>query len=300
MTKKNDIKEEKKEEKTVEKKKEELAKTFGLSLSDVEHFKLDNGHEFFKFKDPKDQTYRVIEHIDYNTSMNDVFKNTQDNLSSAKTDDANTNARNIYDYNVKNKNTELELVTITDIKNDEFKYRKKFRELPTRIFKQVQLLIKNHKKLNLRYINIDYGFGINEDGVVIDVNLDFVNGKANFKSAEVVKYDDKEITVDENNIVVEFSDAELDAICDTITVVDELPVVEDAKEIDVKGEKINSGIIAEGYKDPSIINNINISANQKIIYKAIISHLTKRLKKNKEKSKAKQYVLKKNDDKRAA
>lgn len=297
MATEKDLKEEK--TKDTEQKKEELAKTFGLSLKDIEHFKLDNGHEFFKFKDPKDQTFRIIEHRDYNTSMNDSFKSTQDNLESAKTSDASNNARSIYDYNVKNKNIELKLVTITDIKNDEFKYRKKFRELPTRIFKKVQLLIKSHKQLNLRYINIDYGFGINEDGVVIDCNLDFVKGTANFKSAEVVKYDDKEITVDDNNIVVTFSDAELDAICDNLTVVDDLPIVENAKDIEIKGERINTGIIAEGYKDNNVLANNNITQSQRNIYMAIVKHLAKRLAKNKEKTKPIQYVLKYNENRAA-
>ena len=280
-------KEEKKEQKTVEEEKKDLAQTFGLSLEDIEHFKLDNGHEFFKFKDPKDQSIRVIEHIDYNTNMNDMFKNTQNDLSSAKTNDASSNARNIYEYNVKNKNLEVNLVTITDIKNNEFTFKRKMRSLPTRIYKQVQLLMKAHKKLRIHYICLDYGFGINDDGTVIDVNLDFVNGKANFKTAEVVKYNDKEVTVDENNYVVELTEEDLDAICEEITITDDEPVVEESKEIEVKGEKIDTKLIVDAYKDPTVVEKDTISKKKQDMYKAIINHLTKRIQKSK--NKAKQY-----------
>ena len=294
-------KEEKKNEpKTIEEEKKDLAQTFGLSLEDIEHFKLDNGHEFFKFKDPKDQSIKVIEHIDYNTNMNDMFKNTQNNLSSAKTNDASINARNIYDYNVKNKNLEVNLVTITDIRNNEYTFKSKMREpsISTRISKQVQALIKAHEeeRLNIRYISLDYGFGIDQDGVVIDVNYDFVNSKANFKTAEVVKYNDKEITVDENNYVVELTDEEVDAICDQITVTEDEPVVEEAKNIEINGEQLNTKIIAEAYKDPSIINNNSISKKQQSMYRRIIDRLAKRFNNNKTNTKAKQFVLTNNNN----
>lgn len=286
---------EKNKEKDKQEKLEEVAKVYGLSLKDIEHIKLENGHEFFKFKDPKDQSIKMIEHTDYNTNMSDVFKNEQNTLSDGKTKDENVNAKNIYG-NLENKNKELNLITITEFRSNEFKYKRIIRTLKSNIRKQLIALISKRKELNLEYINIEYGIGINEDGEVLDPQVDNINRKINIKSAEVVKYDDKTINVDQDNYEVELKDEELDSIIDEIVVVDDEPIVEEPKDMNVGGEKINTKVIVDAYNNEDILNSNEISDKQKNIYSLIIKSLKNKL----TKKATKKLVLNNNNNNRAA
>ena len=104
-----------------EEQKASLAKTFGLDLSDIEHVKLENGKEFFKFIDPETREVKMVENLEHNSSMMSSFESVQQELSFFQGKDQKKNARDIYEYNMKNKNIELKLVSLSELKNNKYR-----------------------------------------------------------------------------------------------------------------------------------------------------------------------------------
>ena len=283
-----------------EEKKKEIAKAFGLNLEDIQHYKLDNGHEIFKFADSKDQSIKLIENIDYGTNMEDLFKGTQNSLTSAQTDDSKGNARDIYMHNLNQKNMELKLITIAEFKANKWKYKRVLRNMSTRIRTQIKFLLKNSKKLNLKYINLDYGIGLNEKGEIIDVQVDFINRRVNIEVPQVVKYSNKSVDIDDQEY--EVNDVEFEGLFSGINFDGNEPTAIEARDITIDGETINTKNIVDFYNTPELMDKMNINDKQKSIYSRVINKITKRIGKEVKKDN-RQFTLKnnhKNTDKKAS
>lgn len=300
MSKDSNEKKKKDEKLTEEEQKKEIAKTFGLSLKDIEHIILDNGHEFYKFKNPKDGTIKMIESINNKSNMNEEFKSSQQNLSIAQDKDEKQNAESIYNYNMEHKNKELNLITITELRSNRYKYSKIIRGLSTRIKTQVKFLIKTSEQLRLHYINLEYGIGINEDGEVIDVKVDFTNNHISLQSPRVINYENKSLSEELDNEVIELNDEELNGILNDIIITDDIPTITEAKEIKISGETINSKTVIDAYNTPELIDRMDINEKQKSIYRKIVDSIAKRINKNKQSQKNKQFVYKNNNNNQAA
>ncbi len=276
--------------KSKEQEKKQIAKTFGLSLEDIQHVILDNGHEFYKFKNPQDGTIKMIETINNKTNMNEEFKSSQKDLSIAQNDNEKQNALDIYNYNTKHKNKEVELITIAEFKSNRFKYSRIIRGLNTRIKTQIKFLLKSSEELKLRYINLEYGIGINENGDVIDVKVDFVNKHISLQSPKVINYENKSLAESLDNETIELSDQELEGILDDIIITDDIPNITEQKEINIGNESINSKTIIDMYNTPKLIDRMDMSERKRDIYRKILKSITKKINKQKQKTGSRQYV----------
>ena len=278
--------------KNPEEQKKEIAKTFGLNLEDIEHIKLDNGHEFFKFRDPKDQSIRMIENIDYGADMDSLFKGTQNGLLSAQTSDSKANARDIFVHNSNKKNMELTLLPISYIKDNKWKFKRMLRTLNTEVRTQIRFLLKNSKKIDLQSINLDYGFGVTKEGKIIDVHVDFINRRVNMEFPQVISYGNGKVDTDDKDY--EVSNTNIDGIFKEFNLDGNTPTIEKPKNIEIDGETINTEVVLKIYEMPELIDRLEINSTQKEIYTRIVGMITDKLGKNKgtEKDNSRQLTLK--------
>lgn len=291
-TKKTEEEKKKKEEenKSLEEQKKEVAEAYGISLSDIEHVQLENGKEFFKFYNPNTHTVKMIENRDYNNGLSEQFKSIQQELSFAQGKDERDNAGAIYDYNSAHKNIELSLIPLQELKDNKYKYIRQINSLSTIDRKKVKALIKSSKQLGLEYINLENAIGIDDSHNVIDVKYDFVTNTAIIKNAKVLNQEDQKDIADDEEINIEISVEEFDAVVSSINVDENGISLGETDNINLHGETINGKELNEYYNMPEAIDKLEVSNKRKFIIRGVIAALTRRLHMKKENTLEKQKV----------
>ncbi len=282
--------------------KEQIAREYGLDLEQIKHIKLDSGKEFFQFFDKKTKEVKMVENIDYKKDLKQQFEESQKDLSESQSENAKENAEKTFNHNLKYKNKEAELISIEEFKNNKYRYKRRLRKLDTKTRNKIVALLSKQKDLELEYINLENGIGIDEKQNTIDVKYDFINNKAEFVEPLTISYtstlhDSSELE-DED---IDLSDVDFNAVLDQLEIVDSVPQVTDEREIQVSGVTINAKTIAQAYDTPEILDkDQSISKKQKEIYKSILDTIKRRFAKKQTKQNQKQYVYKQNNKNNAA
>lgn len=282
--------------------KEQIAREYGLNLEQIKHIKLDSGKEFFQFFDKKTKEVKMVENIDYKRDLKQQFEESQKDLSESQGENAKENAEKTFNHNLKYKNKEAELISIEEFKNNKYRYKRRLRKLDTKTRNKIVALLSKQKDLELEYINLENGIGIDEKQNTIDVKYDFINNKAEFVEPLTISYtstlhDSSELE-DED---IDLSDVDFNAVLDQLEIVDSVPQVTDEREIQVSGVTINAKTIAQAYDTPEILDkDQSISKKQKEIYKSILDAIKRRFAKKQTKQNQKQYVYKQNNKNNAA
>ena len=282
--------------------KEQIAREYGLDLEQIKHIKLDSGKEFFQFFDKKTKEVKMVENINYKRDLKQQFEESQKDLSESQSENAKENAEKTFNHNLKYKNKEAELISIEEFKNNKYRYKRRLRKLDTKTRNKIVALLSKQKDLELEYINLENGIGIDEKQNTIDVKYDFINNKAEFVEPLTISYtstlhDSSELE-DED---IDLSDVDFNAVLDQLEIVDSVPQVTDEREIQVSGVTINAKTIAQAYDTPEILDkDQSISKKQKEIYKSILDTIKRRFAKKQTKQNQKQYVYKQNNKNNAA
>lgn len=286
------IEEQKKKEqpKDIEKQKEEVAQAYGIKLSDIEHVRLENGKEFFKFYNPKNRQVKMIENRDYNNGISEQFKSIQQELSFTQSKDEKDNANAIYDYNSAHKNIELALIPMQELKSNKYKYMRQINALSTIDRKKVKALIKSSKQLGLQYINLENAIGIDGNYNVIDVTYDFGTNTAVIKNAKVLNYQDQIELNDNEEINIEISAEEFNNIVSSIEINENGPVLSSSDKINIHGEVIDGKTLNDYFNMPEAIDKLEVSNKRRFIIHGIIRALERRMALKKENTLEKEKI----------
>ena len=281
-----------------EKKKSELAKKYGIRLEDIEHVKLDNGKEFFKLVDPKDQSVVMYENIRYNNSLVEQYSSIQQELSAAQGMDERGNAREVHKKEAKDR-LEVNLIPIQEFKSNRFKYlpllQRRISSVDEGKIKAILALEQNSRVLNIKYINIENAFGIDERNNVITADFDYANNRAHIKNAETLVYDKENVDVEKVELEVTISDEEFDKLIAGFDFDDENIVANDGDNLTIADETVSVEQVKTMYNMPESIDKIATSKKQAMIYHGIVSALNRKLaQKKKTPTNAKKKVLTKN------
>ena len=284
-----------------EKQKADLAKRFGLKLEDIEHVKLDNGKEFFKLVDPKDQSVVMYENIAYNRSLQSQYASVQQELSLAQGIDESKNAREVHKKEAKDR-LEVTLIPIEEFKSNRFKYLPILKRHTSAVdegkIKAILALEQNSKDLKLKYINIENAFAIDERNNVITAEFDYANNKAHIKNAETIVFDKENVDVAEVDLDVTISDEEYDAAIAGMDFEDDTLVVTNEANINIAGEVVTVAQVQSMYSMPETIERVATSKKQATIYHGLINALNRKLQKRKanQMKNVKQKVLTQNNN----
>lgn len=249
-------------EKTEEQKKAEIAKAYGVNLSDIEHVKLTdkngatNGQELFKFYNPKDRSLKIVEVPNDTTTAEQAFRTDQSSLSFAQSADKRANAEAIYEYNARHKNVELDLIPIVDISRHSLKnkYREYLRPEYSKqraLLKLLDLYLKAKETidaaLKIRYVNFKHSFIVDENNNVIEANIDN-QGKLTIQSARVISHQNRNELSNDDEDLTDINDVEFANIANKIA--DELSanmeISTNEAQLDEAGARVDKTISFKG------------------------------------------------------
>lgn len=274
-----DKKEEKKVE-TPEQKKEEIAKTYGIDLSQIQHIKIDNGRkDFLKFVDPQDKSVKLVELINSGINAQANFENRQKELNLAHGDDEKANAKEILEHDMKYKYNVVNLTPMHEFKSNKFKYMRMLDNMETIKKKKIKAILKGSKKYNIKLtsISFDYAIGIDENGTAIQADYDFVNNKAVVKGAELVDSKDKDINLEDDISSLDISSEELNGVFENITITSDGPMLVNDKKVSIKGTEINTKTVVDLYNMPELMDKMTFNTKQKSIYRFILGAIIRKI-----------------------
>lgn len=286
-----------------EETKQDMAKVYGISLTDIEEVILPNGKEYFKFYNPQERTIRMIENRRDTGNLSEQFKAAQLTISASQSENEKQNARAVFDHQLKYQNIELNLIPIRELNGNRLAYKHLFDNLDPAKKASVRVLVENMDYLELEYINIENAFGIDRDNHVISAEYNSLTGKCELRAAEVRNYADKKMGADDESYTFDVSDEEFDAAIADIDVSDDIPTITEGYEVEgeqkasskdqptVRGTRINLNFAVQAYQYPEIIERSELSSTDRMIYRGIVAAIHRKRQRTMGMNKNKQYVL---------
>lgn len=288
---------------SAEQTKQDMAKVYGIRLTDIEEVILPNGKEYFKFYNPEDKTIKMIENRRDSANLSEQFKAMQATISASQSENERQNARAVFDYQLKYQNVELRLIPIRELNGNRMAYKHLFDALEPNKRKAVRVLIENMEYLELEYINLENCFGIDKDNHVITSSYNVVTGKCELAAAEIRNYETNKTSVSDESYTFDVTDAEFDAVIEQIDVASDTPTITEAYEVEgkqataqkpnptIRGREINLNFALQAYQYPEIIDRSELSNVDKMLYRGIIAAIHRKRQKVMGMTKQKQYVL---------
>ena len=280
-----------KQENTVEQTKQNMAKVYGIRLTDIEEVILPNGKEYFKFYNPDDQTIKMIENLHDSKNLNEQFTEFQKSISTSQSENERQNARAVFDYHLKFYNIELPLISVRELKGNKSAYKYQFDDLDPKKKKAIRILIENMDYLDLQYINLEEAVGIDKDNNVIVATYNPLTDQCELSAAERRSYDQGQvsITASDEYYTFDIRDEEFDELANIVD--DENEKTNDTRPVAIRNHAINVAFAKQAYQYPEIIERSELSDFEKMLYRGLIAAISRKRQKAQGLNKNKQYVL---------
>jgi len=249
---------------------EHVNKTYGLSLSQITVVKI-NEKEYLKFYEPDSNTIKMIENGSQN--LNEYFKELQQKLSFAKSNNELNNAKNIFEYEEKYVRSSIKLISIMELETNFNRYTLNLSEEKIR---QLAFLVKNAKALDIAYINVESGMYVNNNQETLYIEKDQITGKSVIKKAEAQVYEDKKVKVDEDNYQLDVDGINFDEVVEgiDITVPNDEPLI-------IAGETIDLNTLSNYIQYPELlerqVESQQITQKRKTIIQYLIEAYQRKL-----------------------
>lgn len=251
---------EKKEDKKEKTQEETISEVYGISLESIEHFRLDNGKEYYKFYDKNQNKDFVIEQDNKNKNLSEEFKEIQEQVSDTQKYSEKQNSEAIFNYQRMHTNNEIELYSPDELENRPYLLN----DVTVEQMKILLVLLKNKESLRINVINPKLGIAIDENHKIISVTYDLTKNEYNITYPEEYKYT---------------NDMEQTNVNDVVEVSNDNPETFNEELIDEEKVKFL-------YEYPEAINRTNfVPEEQKQAYLDAVEKYKQELQKNNEKTK---------------
>jgi len=278
------------------KKEEEVARPLGLDLENIEQVEL-KGKEFFKFVDPKTGQIRIIQNLNDEANLSEQFKKIQQNYSFAQRSDGISNANAIFASEAKHSRIEASLIPISqlctlDNNTNILRTTSFFNNITVNLKPEQKLeakhLLQASKALDLKYINLENGFAIDNQNRVISSTYNSQTKKCDLDVATTIKFQNDKKMVDENDFEIQLDRINFDAVVNEIELSNDTPIV-------VAGEEIRKSDIEKYYNFPELLQREQMAQRRRVILDKLLQVYIKRnentKENNKENTKQNQLVL---------
>ena len=157
----------------------EIANTFGVDISKIEHKILDSGIEIFSFYNPENGKQVILENKKDGVSLVEQLKQIQAENTKYQSNNNEKNTTSILNDQRIKENIELKLIPIEEINE----YLGQVKNLTVEDYKKLVFIIKNADELHINYINVENLFGLSKDGKIYEArtnsNKDLQIGEPN-------------------------------------------------------------------------------------------------------------------------
>lgn len=142
----------------------EIANTFGVDISKIEHKILDSGIEIFSFYNPENGKQVILENKKDGVSLVEQLKQIQEENTKYQSSNNEKNTTSILNDQRIKENIELKLIPIEEINE----YLGQVKNLTVEDYKKLVFIIKNADELHINYINVENLFGLSKDGKIYE------------------------------------------------------------------------------------------------------------------------------------
>lgn len=269
----------------------EIANTFGVDISKIEHKILDSGIEIFSFYNPKNGKQVILENKKDGVSLVEQLKQIQAENTKYQSNNNEKNTTSILNDQRIKENIELKLIPIEEINE----YLGQVKNLTVEDYKKLVFIIKNADELHINYINVENLFGLSKDGKIYEARTNS-NKELQIGEPNNAIYNESKIDVSD-----EVNNNELDnAYEDNPNIKEELPEeLQEGLSFEELDEEVKEKTIML-YENPDKLEKLpeeekETYKNNIEIYQKYLLYLEKKeeLEKNKHYTK----ILKKDDNK---
>ncbi len=269
----------------------EIANTFGVDISKIEHKILDSGIEIFSFYNPENGKQVILENKKDGVSLVEQLKQIQAENTKYQSNNNEKNTTSILNDQRIKENIELKLIPIEEINE----YLGQVKNLTVEDYKKLVFIIKNADELHINYINVENLFGLSKDGKIYEARTNS-NKELQIGEPNNAIYNESKIDVSD-----EVNNNELDnAYEDNPNIKEELPEeLQEGLSFEELDEEVKEKTIMF-YENPDKLEKLpeeekETYKNNIEIYQKYLLYLEKKeeLEKNKHYTK----ILKKDDNK---
>ncbi len=269
----------------------EIANTFGVDISKIEHKILDSGIEIFSFYNPENGKQVILENKKDGVSLVEQLKQIQAENTKYQSNNNEKNTTSILNDQRIKENIELKLIPIEEINE----YLGQVKNLTVEDYKKLVFIIKNADELHINYINVENLFGLSKDGKIYEARTNS-NKELQIGEPNNAIYNESKIDVSD-----EVNNNELDnAYEDNPNIKEELPEeLQEGLNFEELDEEVKEKTIML-YENPDKLEKLpeeekETYKNNIEIYQKYLLYLEKKeeLEKNKHYTK----ILKKDDNK---
>lgn len=269
----------------------EIANTFGVDISKIEHKILDSGIEIFSFYNPENGKQVILENKKDGVSLVEQLKQIQAENTKYQSNNNEKNTTSILNDQRIKENIELKLIPIEEINE----YLGQVKNLTVEDYKKLVFIIKNADELHINYINVENLFGLSKDGKIYEARTNS-NKELQIGEPDNAIYNESKIDVSD-----EVNNNELDnAYEDNPNIKEELPEeLQEGLSFEELDEEVKEKTIML-YENPDKLEKLpeeekETYKNNIEIYQKYLLYLEKKeeLEKNKHYTK----ILKKDDNK---
>lgn len=269
----------------------EIANTFGVDISKIEHKILDSGIEIFSFYNPENGKQVILENKKDGVSLVEQLKQIQEENTKYQSSNNEKNTTSILNDQRIKENIELKLIPIEEINE----YLGQVKNLTVEDYKKLVFIIKNADELHINYINVENLFGLSKDGKIYEARTNS-NKELQIGEPNNAIYNESKIDVSD-----EVNNNELDnAYEDNPNIKEELPEeLQEGLSFEELDEEVKEKTIMF-YENPDKLEKLpeeekETYKNNIEIYQKYLLYLEKKeeLEKNKHYTK----ILKKDDNK---
>lgn len=262
---------------------ENITEEYGIDFKNIKHVRLQNGKEYYKLYDIKLNKDYLLEQDNKNKNLSEEFKEIQESVKEAQKYSDETNASEVFRYQLMHTNNGKILYSIEEIENNP----DLLSNINVEQIKAISTLLKNKDRLHLISINVETGIAIDQNHEMIVAELNERTHQYEINRPQEYEYDTE--IVSSNEILENMNLLDIDSY--DIVITDDVPTI-------VNGENLDPARVKFFYEYPEALDKQTLSKKERLAYLIAIKkfQLMKEAKQRElEKEDVKKYVkVKKN------
>ena len=223
---------------------ENITEEYGIDFKNIKHVRLQNGKEYYKLYDIKLNKDYLLEQDNKNKNLSEEFKEIQESVKEAQKYSDETNASEVFRYQLMHTNNGKILYSIDEIENNP----DLLSNINVEQIKAISTLLKNKDRLHLISINVETGIAIDQNHEMIVAELNERTHQYEINRLQEYEYDTE--IVSSNEMLENMNLLDIDSY--DIVITDDVPTI-------VNGENLDPARVKFFYEYPEALDKQTLS-----------------------------------------